>query len=113
MADYHQLRRQVGRRIAMTRHAHGLSAADLAARSHWSLDTLVNDETGRRRLTIESLTAIADALGVPAAVLLLDDPDLASLITKLIHEPGTRDDVQFFLGARGEEPPPRSGAKPA
>jgi transcriptional regulator with XRE-family HTH domain len=105
VADYHQLSRQVGRRIASLRQSHGLSAADLAARLHWSRDTLVNYETGRRRLTVETLTAIAEALGVPPAVLLLDAPDLAALVTTLVREPNTLADVRFFLDARGEEPP--------
>jgi transcriptional regulator with XRE-family HTH domain len=105
MAEYYQISRQVGRRIAMTRQAHGLSAADLAERLRWPRDTLVNYETGRRRLTVEHLIAIADALGVPPATLLLDDSKLAALITELVHEPGAIEEVLFFLRAREDEPP--------
>jgi transcriptional regulator with XRE-family HTH domain len=105
MAEYHMRSRQVGRRIATARQAGGLSAADLAERLHWPRDTLVNYETGRRRLTVESLTEIAQALDIPAAVLLLEDPALAALITRLTHEPGAIEDVGFFLDARGDELP--------
>ena len=104
MGEYYQLSRQVGRRIATTRQAHDLSAADLAERLHWSRDTLINYETGRRRLTVETLTAIAQALGIPPAVLLIDDLDLATLITALVREPDTVDDVTFFLNARRDAP---------
>jgi len=105
MADYHMRSRQVGRRIAAARQTAGLSAADLAARLHWPRDTLVNYETGRRRLTVESLTEIAQALAIPAAVLLLDDPALATLVTRLTREPEVIEDVGFFLDARGDELP--------
>src|SRR5262245_45655150 len=104
-STYHQLSRQVGRRIATTRQAQRLSAADLAERLQWSRDTLVNYETGRRRLTVETLTAIAAALGIPPAVLLIDDAKLAALITILTREPAAIDDVQFFLSAREDELP--------
>ena len=105
MADYYIRSRQVGRRIAAARQTAGLSAADLAERLRWPRDTLVNYETGRRRLTVESLTEIAQALDMPAAVLLLDDPALATLITRLTREPKAIEDVGFFLDARGDELP--------
>ena len=65
----------------------------------------MNYETGRRRLTIESLTEIAEALEMPAAALLLDDPALAALVTRLSHEPQVIEDVGFFLDARGDALP--------
>jgi transcriptional regulator with XRE-family HTH domain len=105
MADYYTRSRQVGRRIAAARQTAGLSAADLAERLQWPRDTLVNYETGRRRLMVESLPEIAHALDMPAAVLLLDDPALASLITRLTREPEMIEDVGFFLDARGDELP--------
>ncbi len=105
MADYHMRSRQVGRRIADARQTAGLSAAALAKRLRWPRDTLVNYETGRRRLTVESLTEIAQALALPAAVLLLDDPALATLITRLTREPEAIEDIGFFLDARGDELP--------
>lgn len=105
MAEYHPLSRQVGRRIAATRQSHGLSAADLAERLRWPRDTLVNYETGRRRLTVEHVIAIATALGIPPATLLLDDAKLTALITELVHEPGAIDEVLFFLRAREDTLP--------
>jgi len=103
MAEYYEQSRLVGRRIAASRQAEGLSAADLAERLGWPRDTLVNYETGRRRITIESLMQIAEALNIPAAVLLLDDPMLARLVTQFAREPNVMEDVRFFLDARGDE----------
>jgi hypothetical protein len=57
----------------------------------------------RYRLTVESLTEIAQALDMPAAVLLLDDPALATFVTRLTREPEVLEDVGFFLNARGDE----------
>ncbi|HEX6289400.1 MAG TPA: helix-turn-helix transcriptional regulator [Herpetosiphonaceae bacterium] len=95
--DAHAATRVVGRRIAAVRQARRLSQAALAERLGWPRDTLAHYEYGRRALTIERLAAVAAALGVHPAALLVDDPALAALLTRLIDNVELWQQVAFFV----------------
>ena len=90
--------RSVGQRIAAARRAARLTQAELAARAGWPRDTLINVEHGRRPITIERLSQVSTALGIPPALLLIDDPRTAQLISRLLGgSDELRDQVAFFL----------------
>jgi transcriptional regulator with XRE-family HTH domain len=96
--------RALGRRVATARRAANLTQVELAAKLNWPSDTLINYENGRRALSLERLIAIANALDLPPAVLLLDDPDLVRLLTRLISDTELRAQVEFFVNALDTEP---------
>jgi transcriptional regulator with XRE-family HTH domain len=96
--------RALGRRVAAARRAANLTQVELAAKLNWPSDTLINYENGRRSLSLERLIAIANALELPPAALLLDDPGLARLLTRLISDTELRAQVEFFLNALDAEP---------
>lgn len=100
----HRRSRVIGQRIAAARQAAGLTQRELAERMGWPRFSLINLELGRRGTTVEKLDAVAGALGVPAALFLIDDPALASVIKRLAQEPEAVADVQFFLDAREDAP---------
>ena len=108
----HSRSREIGRRIAAARQAAGLTQRELAERMGWPRFSLINLELGRRGTTIEKLDAVAAALGVPPAVFLIDDLALATVVTRLAQEPEAVADVQFFLDAREDGPPPRDDSFP-
>ena len=58
--------------LARARQATGLSLAELAARTEISASTLSRLEGGERRVTIEALERIAEALGTTAASVLAE-----------------------------------------
>jgi transcriptional regulator with XRE-family HTH domain len=93
----HEQSRAVGQRIAAARQRAGLSIRDLAKRIGWPRDTMVNYELGRRAITIERLQLIADTLGVPPAALLLENPQLADVLSRLTTDPSLLAHVRFFL----------------
>ena len=98
-ADAAPLRALVGERIRTLRRMRGMSAQDLADALRWPLDTLVNYEYGRRPLQIDRLAVLAEALGVPSAVLLIADPDTADLVVRLTSDRSLVREVNFFLDA--------------
>jgi transcriptional regulator with XRE-family HTH domain len=95
--------RALGRRVAAARRAANLTQVELAVKLNWPSDTLINYENGRRALSLERLITIANALNLPPAALLLDDPDLARLLTRLIRDTELRAQVEFFLNALDAE----------
>jgi transcriptional regulator with XRE-family HTH domain len=97
MSGLHEQSRVVGQRIAAIRQRTGLSIRELAAHIGWPRDTLVNYELGRRAITIERLQVIAKALRVPAALLLLEDDQLAEVVGRLAADPALLSHVRFFL----------------
>jgi transcriptional regulator with XRE-family HTH domain len=97
--------RALGRRIAEARRAANLTQVELAAKLEWPVDTIINYENGRRAITVERLTTIAAVLGRPAAVLLMDDPGIAQLVTRLAGDAEIRAQVAFFLDALDASPP--------
>ncbi|NTW02920.1 MAG: helix-turn-helix transcriptional regulator [Oscillochloris sp.] len=97
MGMLHEQSRMVGQRVATARQHAGLSIRDLADRIGWPRDTLVNYELGRRAITIERLEAIADALGIPAAALLIENDQLAALLNQLSANPGLLSYVHGFI----------------
>lgn len=54
-----------GERIRLARQQQSLTLADLSERSGISVSTLSRLESGKRKLTLEMVVAIAEALGVP------------------------------------------------
>lgn len=58
--------------LGRARHATGMSLAELAAQTGISTSTLSRLESGERRVTIDALERIADALGTTAAAVLAD-----------------------------------------
>jgi transcriptional regulator with XRE-family HTH domain len=72
-AEQWQRRRvAVGRRIRTLREDKGLTQEALALRSGVTRNVLIDVELGRRGLLYERLFDLAEALGVPAAELLID-----------------------------------------
>lgn len=60
---------EVGRRLCRERHASGLRQEDVAGRVGCDRAYVSYVEHGRRNLTVGTLLAMADAIGVDAAVL--------------------------------------------
>ena len=96
---------QVGRRVAHARRAAGYTQHALAARLGWSRDTLASVESGRRDITLDRLAQLAQVLAVAPAALLVDDTAVASIIGRLIDEPGLVPSVVFFLDTVRNELP--------
>jgi transcriptional regulator with XRE-family HTH domain len=96
--------RVLGRRIAAARRAANLTQVELAAKLDWPSDTLINYENGRRALTVDRLITLALALDLHPAGLLLDDPSLARLVTRLTRDAELQMQVEFFLNALDAEP---------
>ena len=96
--------RVLGRRIATARRAANLTQVELAAKLDWPSDTLINYENGRRALTVDRLIALALALDLHPAGLLLDNPSLARLVTRLTRDAELQKQVEFFLNALDAEP---------
>lgn len=73
---------RVRRRLRDLRLGSGLTLRQVAARAHLDVSTLSRLESGKRRLTLDHLPALADALGVSTDELLsapgLPDPRVAS-----------------------------------
>lgn len=88
---------QLGRRIAQARRAAGLTQAELAVRLNWPRDTLIHYEYGRRNLSTARLIELAAALNLAPAALLIDDPELARILTELSNDPTLLRQVRFFL----------------
>lgn len=93
----HEQSRVVGQRIAAARQRAGLSIRDFAERIGWPRDTMVNYELGRRAITIERLQIIADMLDVPPAALLLENKQLAAVLSRLAANPPLLAQVHLFL----------------
>jgi transcriptional regulator with XRE-family HTH domain len=61
---------RVRRRLRQLREGSGLTLRELATRAHLDVSTLSRLETGKRRLTLDHLPPLADALGVSTDELL-------------------------------------------
>jgi transcriptional regulator with XRE-family HTH domain len=68
---------RVGRRLREMREARGTSLSELARRSTVGRGTLSELESGRRNPPLETLYALATALGVPLSTV-LDDPSFGT-----------------------------------
>ncbi|MFF3171247.1 helix-turn-helix domain-containing protein [Streptomyces sp. NPDC057900] len=66
------LNEDVGRRLRALRHQQDLSLSELSRRSRVGKGTLSELESGRRNPTLETLYALATALGRPLSALLSD-----------------------------------------
>ena len=66
-------RQAIGRRVAACRNGLGLTQEVVAERAKLTEATVRAVETGRRAPSIDSIAAIASALGVPVATLFADD----------------------------------------
>ncbi len=64
------------RRLRTLRQAHGWTLDDLASRSHVGASTISRIETGERRLALDQLVTLAQALGVTVDDLLADEDDV-------------------------------------
>ena len=69
-----ELSRRAGLRVRATRIARGLSQVALAQHAGVARQTLVLLEAGQLRPRLDTLGHLAEALGVPAALLLAPDP---------------------------------------
>ncbi|WNI27539.1 helix-turn-helix domain-containing protein [Streptomyces sp. ITFR-6] len=72
------LNEDVGRRLRALRHQQELSLSELSRRSRVGKGTLSELESGRRNPTLETLYALAIALGRPLSALLSDPPPKGS-----------------------------------
>lgn len=61
---------EIGRRIKAEREALGFSQIDLAQEIGLTRTSITNIEAGRQRMLIQTLYAIATALGIPVSDLL-------------------------------------------
>ncbi|MER6117544.1 helix-turn-helix domain-containing protein [Streptomyces sp. NPDC001743] len=68
------LNEDVGRRLRMLRRERGLSLSELSRRSRVGKGTLSELERGTRNPTLETLYALATALGLPLSAVLSDPP---------------------------------------
>lgn len=64
MEDAEKLKSHVGKRIAELRERHGLTQADVAEAVGTTVPNLQRIEYGTQNVTIETLTKIANAIGV-------------------------------------------------
>lgn len=64
MEDAEKLKSHVGRRIAELRERHGLTQADVAETIGTTVPNLQRIEYGTQNVTIETLTKIANAIGI-------------------------------------------------
>lgn len=70
-----QVRKDLGRRVSELRRAKTLTQAQLAELMGVSTNYLARVEGGRENLTIDSLSKLADVLGVPVLHLFLPPAD--------------------------------------
>lgn len=71
----------MGRQIRLRREQRGMSAAELARRAGLAKATLSGLESGRSNPTIDTLDAVAVALGIPLSDLLVSNgPDQAQVV---------------------------------
>lgn len=75
MAEAPALEQTARRRLRTLRQARGWTIDELAQRAHIGPSTISRLETGRRRLTIEHLVALARALDTTVDELLVDETD--------------------------------------
>lgn len=98
----------MGQRLADARRLAGLTVRQLAERLGWSDHSrLSNYESGRRSVNVPTLIAIAQALGVPAAALLVDSSEERAVIA---HVAGNRERAQqlaYMISMLGEPEPER------
>ena len=95
-------------RIRSLRLARGWSLEELARRSHISASTISRIETGRRRLALDHLVALARALETTVDELLIDDE-----AEDVVIRP-TKDSVQgstYWMLTRPDDPSGRTVAK--
>lgn len=81
MDDGEQVEETARRRLRTLRQARGWTLDDLAARSHVGASTISRLETGQRRLALDQLVTLAQALGVTVDDLLADD-DAADVVIR-------------------------------
>ncbi|MFD5033664.1 helix-turn-helix domain-containing protein [Streptomyces sp. NPDC058405] len=79
-------RRAIGEQIRAARIHAGLSRQPVAEQAGISLDNLGRIERGQASPTLDTLLGIADAIGVPLALLVREEPRPAS--TGDVHQPG-------------------------
>lgn len=72
----------VGAQLRLRRDQRGMSAAELARRAGLSKATLSGLESGRANPTIDTLDAVAVALGVPLADLLAETDDAGTHVVR-------------------------------
>jgi DNA-binding XRE family transcriptional regulator len=70
-------RRAIGLRIAATRQDRGLAIDDIAESTGLDRKTVMTAELGRNAPTLDTLLLVAQALAVPLAELVADDPAAA------------------------------------
>jgi|LSQX01.2.fsa_nt_gb transcriptional regulator with XRE-family HTH domain len=90
------IHKKIGKKIKKARNAAGLSLEDVSKKTGISVSHLSSLESGHRRLHIDALYAIAEAIGVNVADLLeYDDFDKSKIVDKhiasLLHDWGGND----------------------
>jgi transcriptional regulator with XRE-family HTH domain len=94
----------IGNTLREARLAASLTQQELARRLGWSPDTLASYETGRRGLRASQLAEIAKVLDLPAAALLLDVREAASVLQRLGDNVERWNQVALFLDALDRQP---------
>ncbi|MGH9278374.1 MAG: helix-turn-helix domain-containing protein [Acidimicrobiales bacterium] len=79
--------RALARNLRRTRVERGLSLSDLARRSDVAKATLSSLESGRGNPTIETIGALADALGVPSGDLLAENDQAVQVVRANERQP--------------------------
>jgi len=78
-----ELNATIGFRITRVRRARGLRQEDIARAVGMSRSAIANAETGRQRLPVHALLAVAQALGLELADLFVTDRPIPSLAQRL------------------------------
>lgn len=96
--DRRVLVKALARNLRQRRAERGLSLSDLARKSYVAKATLSALESGRGNPTIETLSALAQALGVPSGDLLTESEGSVQVVraAERLAIPGAADDVSFL-----------------
>lgn len=95
-------------RLRSLRMARGWSLDELASRSHIGASTISRIETGRRRLALDHLVTLAQALDTTIDELLIDD-EAEDVVIRPTRD--SADGATYWLLTRPEDPSGRTVAK--
>jgi transcriptional regulator with XRE-family HTH domain len=79
------LSRRIGRNIAILRKRRGLTQEKLAEKTGLSQNFIARLETGSKNPSIETIEAIANAIGCDIEEIVRKDPDNTNIRTKDLH----------------------------
>jgi transcriptional regulator with XRE-family HTH domain len=87
---------QIGKRIQDCRHVAGLTQQDLGEKTELSPPHISRIENGSKKLSLESLVAIASVLHVSTDYLLFGKPDCQSPLNELIKDLPYKEQLRIY-----------------